>query len=179
MESVLRRAVSIPEGGLAMPSSRLGSRLTWKSSGLIRTRVISRQTSITDQNRPACFCLVHPEIRLSVLSPQRNRAKEQQQPPFAGAHSGCLNDRFRTQPAFLMTSLLRRRNHPPWLRYALSASSTDCTSATAGARHEWSRSQALPGRRLRRLATTSHEKCGLKAVIQVAREESEVFQDRS
>ena len=59
-------------------------------------------------------------------------------------------------------SLLRRRNHPPWLRYARSASSTYCQSTTAAARHEWSRSQALPGRRLRRLATTSDEKCGIR-----------------
>ena len=60
--------------------------------------------------------------------------------------------------AFLIAGLLRRRNHPPWLCYARSASSTYCTSTTAVARHEWSRSQALPGRPLRRLATTSDEK---------------------
>jgi len=64
-------------------------------------------------------------------------------------------------PAFLIAALLRRRKHPSWLRYALSASSMYCTSTTAGARYGWSRAQALPGRPLRCLATTSDEKCGL------------------
>ena len=36
-------------------------------------------------------------------------------------------------PEFLIAGLLRRRKHPSWLRYALSASSTYCTSTTAGA----------------------------------------------
>ena len=49
-----------------------------------------------------------------------------------------------------------------WLRCALSAFSTYCTSTTAGARHEWFRSQALPGRLFWRLATTSDEKSGLR-----------------
>ena len=44
---------------------------------------------------------------------------------------GSLNPNLK--PAFLIAGLLRRRKHPSWLCYALSASSTYCTSTTAGA----------------------------------------------